>query len=50
MTLPEQVGVYGGGRMGGGIAHAFAVAGARVTVVESDVDAAEAARQRIDAS
>ncbi len=50
MTLPEEIGVYGGGRMGGGIAHAFAVAGARVTVVESDEDAAEAARQRIDAS
>jgi len=50
MTLPEQIGVYGGGRMGGGIAHAFAVAGARVTVVESAEAAAEAARQRIDAS
>jgi 3-hydroxybutyryl-CoA dehydrogenase len=49
-SLPDTVGVYGGGRMGGGIAHAFAVAGATVTVVESDADAAEAARERIDAS
>lgn len=49
-TLPDAVGVYGGGRMGGGIAHAFAVAGARVTVVESDAEAVQAARQRIEAS
>jgi hypothetical protein len=26
MSLPELVGVYGGGRMGAGIAHAFLVA------------------------
>lgn len=49
-SVPQAVGVYGGGRMGGGIAHAFAVAGAEVTVVESDQGAATAARERIDAS
>ena len=48
--VPSKVGVYGGGRMGGGIAHAFAVAGASVTVVESDTSAAEAAKERIDSS
>ncbi|PVG82169.1 3-hydroxybutyryl-CoA dehydrogenase [Nocardioides gansuensis] len=36
--------------MGSGIAHAFAVAGADVTVVESDEQAATAARERIGAS
>jgi 3-hydroxybutyryl-CoA dehydrogenase len=49
-ALPETVGVYGGGRMGGGIAHAFAVAGASVIVVESDAATATAARHRIEAS
>lgn len=49
-TVPKAVGVYGGGRMGGGIAHSFAVAGAEVTVVESDDRAVAAARERIDAS
>ncbi|MDZ5621735.1 3-hydroxyacyl-CoA dehydrogenase family protein [Nocardioides bizhenqiangii] len=49
-TLPDAVGVYGGGRMGGGIAHVFAVAGARVTVVESDAETAAAARARIETS
>lgn len=48
--LPKAVGVYGGGRMGGGIAHAFAAVGAQVTVVESDEASASAARDRIDAS
>ena len=48
--LPKAVGVYGGGRMGGGIAHAFAVAGAEVTVVENDEASAAAARERIEAS
>lgn len=51
---PEQVGVLGGGRMGAGIAHAFLLAGSRVTVIERDADAAEAAaarvRESIDAS
>lgn len=44
---PEHVGVIGGGRMGAGIAHAFLMAGAHVTVVERDETAAEAARERI---
>lgn len=47
MTLPTHVGVYGGGRMGAGIAHAFLVAGAEVTVVESGSAAADAARSRV---
>lgn len=50
LGVPSRVGVLGGGRMGGGIAHAFLLAGAYVTVVERDVLAAEAARERIDAS
>ncbi|XPP26855.1 MAG: 3-hydroxyacyl-CoA dehydrogenase family protein [Leucobacter sp.] len=49
-TVPSRVGVLGGGRMGGGIAHAFLLAGAYVTVVERDVASADAARERIDAS
>ena len=49
-ALPRAVGVYGGGRMGAGIAHAFAVAGAGVTVIESDDEAAGAARERIETS
>ncbi|MFI9488285.1 3-hydroxyacyl-CoA dehydrogenase family protein [Promicromonospora sp. NPDC052451] len=50
VAVPDAVGVYGGGRMGGGIAHAFAVAGATVTVVESDDAAARSARERIERS
>ncbi|MDQ0708035.1 3-hydroxybutyryl-CoA dehydrogenase [Arthrobacter woluwensis] len=49
-TVPETVGVYGGGRMGAGIAHAFALAGAAVTVVENDDASASSARERIAAS
>ena len=45
--LPAHVGVYGGGRMGAGIAHAFLVAASTVTVVEVDESAAESARDRI---
>ncbi|UOE28099.1 3-hydroxyacyl-CoA dehydrogenase family protein [Agromyces soli] len=44
---PAAVGVLGGGRMGAGIAHAFLLAGSRVTVVERDTDAAEAAARRV---
>jgi len=44
---PAAVGVLGGGRMGAGIAHAFLLAGSRVTVVERDADAAEAAGRRV---
>lgn len=46
-AVPARVGVLGGGRMGAGIAHAFAVAGARVVVVETDRAAAEAAQARV---
>ncbi|MBO9521481.1 MAG: 3-hydroxyacyl-CoA dehydrogenase family protein [Nocardioidaceae bacterium] len=46
-SLPGHVGVYGGGRMGAGIAHAFLAAGTAVTVVEYDDAAAGAARERV---
>ena len=49
-VVPSRVGVLGGGRMGGGIAHAFLLAGAYVTVVERDIASAEAARARIEES
>ncbi|KIS27440.1 3-hydroxybutyryl-CoA dehydrogenase [Arthrobacter sp. SPG23] len=45
--VPKRVGVLGGGRMGAGIAHAFLVSGAEVTVVERDAAAASAARDRV---
>jgi 3-hydroxybutyryl-CoA dehydrogenase len=44
------MGVYGGGRMGAGIAHAFLSAGSDVIIVENGQDAAEAARARVEAS
>ncbi|RXZ47474.1 3-hydroxyacyl-CoA dehydrogenase family protein [Agromyces fucosus] len=44
---PADVGVLGGGRMGAGIAHAFLLAGSRVTVVERDAEAAAAASTRV---
>lgn len=47
-AVPQRVGVLGGGRMGAGIAHAFVLAGARVTVVECDADAAAGARERVE--
>ena len=46
--VPSTVGVLGGGRMGAGIAHAFLVSGAHVTVVEVDAQAAEAAKERVE--
>jgi len=49
-SLPEVVGVYGGGRMGAGIAHAFLAAGSTVVVVENDEAAAEAGRERVASS
>ncbi|MEV8338260.1 3-hydroxyacyl-CoA dehydrogenase family protein [Leucobacter sp. NPDC077196] len=49
-TVPARVGVLGGGRMGGGIAHAFLLAGAYVVVVEQHVAAADSARERIERS
>lgn len=50
MTIPEHVGVYGGGRMGAGIAHAFLLSGASVTVIEANEDAATAAAARVEES
>ena len=47
MSVPERVGVIGGGRMGAGIAHAFVLAGAEVIVVERDAEAAAAASARL---
>lgn len=49
-TTPDRVGVLGGGRMGAGIAHAFLLAGSRVTVIERDDVSAEAAEIRIGES
>lgn len=46
--VPARVGVLGGGRMGAGIAHAFVLAGARVTVVERDAAAAAGAADRVE--
>ena len=48
LAVPSVVGVLGGGRMGAGIAHAFLLAGSKVTVVERDGQAADAARERIE--
>ena len=45
--VPDRVGVIGGGRMGAGVAHAFALAGAAVIVVERDAEAAAAASTRV---
>ena len=48
--VPETVGVYGGGRMGAGIAHAFASAGTRVIIIENTDETVAAAQERVDAS
>ena len=45
--VPSFVGVLGGGRMGAGIAHAFALAGSRVAVVERDAESVRMARGRV---
>jgi 3-hydroxybutyryl-CoA dehydrogenase len=45
--VPKVVAVIGGGRMGAGIAHVFAVAGASVTIVEESPAAAAVARERV---
>jgi 3-hydroxybutyryl-CoA dehydrogenase len=50
IQVPDAVGVYGGGRMGAGIAHAFLVSGSSAVVVESTEESAEAARARVAAS
>ena len=48
-SVPAVVGVLGGGRMGGGIAHAFLVSGSsEVVVVERDPRSAEAAQERVE--
>ncbi|MBN9155531.1 MAG: 3-hydroxyacyl-CoA dehydrogenase family protein [Microbacterium sp.] len=47
MTAIGRVGVFGGGRMGAGIAHAFAVAGAEVVVIENDDAAAGSSEKRV---
>ena len=49
-AVPKNVGVLGGGRMGAGIAHAFCLAGASVTVVERDQASSDQARVRVEAS
>lgn len=49
-AVPARVGVYGGGRMGAGIAHAFAASGSDVIVVENDSHTAQVASERIDRS
>ena len=48
--IPDHVGVIGGGRMGGGVAHAFLMAGSRVTVIEREPIALQAAVERIERS
>ena len=48
--VPEQVGVLGGGRMGAGVAHAFLLAGAAVTIVEQGENEACAAWERVMAT
>lgn len=49
-ALPQVVGVYGGGRMGAGIAHAFLVAGSAAVIIESTDASAATARERVAAS
>jgi len=46
-ALPRTVGIFGGGRMGAGIAHAFLISGSDVVVVENTPETAEAARARV---
>ncbi len=46
-TVPTLVGVLGGGRMGAGIAHAFAFAGSNVAVIERDSESVQLARGRV---
>lgn len=50
MRLPDYIGVYGGGRMGAGIAHAFLLAGSEVRLIEVNDEACEAARIRVQQS
>ncbi|MBO0595581.1 3-hydroxyacyl-CoA dehydrogenase family protein [Nesterenkonia sp. E16_7] len=48
VVMPSVVGVLGGGRMGAGIAHSFLLAGARVRIVERDLESARAAKERVE--
>lgn len=48
--ISEKIGVYGGGRMGAGIAHAFVVSGFEVVVVETSAHTVAAARDRLESS
>jgi 3-hydroxybutyryl-CoA dehydrogenase len=50
MTIPGEVGVVGGGRMGVGIAHAFLLAGAGIVILERDAAAAERARAALESA
>ncbi|MDQ1627092.1 MAG: 3-hydroxybutyryl-CoA dehydrogenase [Actinomycetota bacterium] len=50
MSLPQVCGVYGGGRMGAGIAHAFILAGTEVRVIETGAETARAAHERVAAT
>jgi 3-hydroxybutyryl-CoA dehydrogenase len=50
MPLPQVCGVYGGGRMGAGIAHAFILAGTEVRVIETGAETARAAHERVAAT
>ena len=47
MSIPKLVGVFGGGRMGAGIAHAFLLAGANVVIIEANRAAADGAAERV---
>ncbi|MET8311332.1 3-hydroxyacyl-CoA dehydrogenase family protein [Micromonospora sp. NPDC005173] len=49
-SAPSTVGVYGGGRMGAGIAHAFLLAGATVRIIETSDDTVQTARDRVESS
>lgn len=46
-SLPDVIGVVGGGRMGAGIAQTFATAGSSVTIAEASQDAAISAYRRV---
>jgi 3-hydroxybutyryl-CoA dehydrogenase len=48
VSVPQKIGVLGGGRMGGGIAHAFLLAGSEVVVIDQPhaLEAAEAGIRR----
>lgn len=50
MSVPSEVGVVGGGRMGVGIAHAFLLAGAGTVILERDVEAAERALAALESA